>query len=89
MDVFTTVGSVRISGNLNLSNIVLAGVYAALLLFIIVADTVLENIFQRLRNSTKLPAPSVIAVYEGANYATAIGLVGTAQKWEKKIIRRN
>lgn len=87
VNIFVAFGSARISVNLNLSNIAFAGVYVALVLLIIVVDTLLEELFNRLRNSAKLPELSVVNFYEGNNYVQAIGLAGMAHKWKKKIPR--
>lgn len=85
---FLAVGSVRVSENLNLSNLAFAFVYSALLLLLIVADGLLENVVESLRQSAKLPSLSVVAHYQNTNYATALRLAGTAEKW-KKPLRQN
>lgn len=82
---FIAVGSVRVSGNLNLSNLAFAFVYSALLLLVIVADGVLENVVTRLGHSAKLPSLSVVAHYQDDKYTSSLYVAGTAEKWKKPI----
>lgn len=85
LDPFLAAGSYKVVTNLTMTNILLAVVYAALILLITVVDGLLTGLEERLQEQAKLPPLSVVQHFQTNNYVNAVASAGTAEKWRKKL----